>query len=171
MPGSLRRMKPEIIHHIKNTLVDFNSSILDCGPGKGTYSDLLSENNKRIYENMDCCEIHEPYIKRFNLEKKYKNVYISDICDFGFAWYDMIIMGDVLEHIDINRSKKMIEYIYNKCEHLIIVIPFLFKQDACHGNPYEEHLQPDLTHDIFMKRYPGFKQLCCARRLAAYIKE
>ena len=146
MPRSLKRMKPEIIKYIKNNLIDKNSSILDCGPGKGTYSILLSENRKRIYPNMDCCEIFEPYVEKFQLKKKYRNVFISDICDFEFDWYDMIIMGDVLEHIETQKAQTLLKNIYNKCKHIVIAVPFMFKQGVCYGNKHEEHLQPDLTH-------------------------
>lgn len=43
---------------------------------------------------------------------------------------------------------------------MVVAVPFLYPQDAFGGNPWEKHLQPDLTAEIFAARYPGFSVLC-----------
>jgi len=170
MPKSARRIKPLIKQYIVSSLTDTNSSILDCGAGAGTYANLLSENGELIYRNIDCCEIYEPYIKKYNLYSKYKNVFVGDICDLKFDYYDMIIMGDVLEHIERSRAQKLIINIYSKCTYLLIAIPYLYEQGPYKGNIYESHLQPDLTHNIFMEYYEGFKLLLEKHNIGVYIK-
>ena len=159
MPKSSIKIREPFKKYFLSTITDINSTILDCGPGWGTYSMLLSKKNKRIYQNMDCCEIYEPYINKYKLNNIYRNVYLSDICDFKFDWYDMIIMGDVLEHIEKNKAQKLIKNIYDRCKHLIIVVPFLCEQKPIKEQIYLEHLQPDLTEEVFLKRYSGFKPL------------
>ena len=42
---------------------------------------------------------------------------------------------------------------------MIIGVPFLYPQDELYGNPWERHIQADLTEELFNERYPGFKML------------
>ncbi len=42
---------------------------------------------------------------------------------------------------------------------ILLVVPYLCKQGAYRGVESERHLQPDLTPEIFNKRYPGFQVL------------
>jgi len=171
MPKSSRKIREPFCKYFLSTITDTNSTILDCGPGWGTYSKLISKNGQRIYPNMDCCEIFEPYVKKYNLKNLYNNVYVNDICDFEFDWYDAIIMGDIVEHIEITKAQELIQSIYNKCKHLIIIVPFLYEQGPSGGNKYEAHLQPDLTEEIFLERYTGFKLLIKVAYLGIFIKE
>jgi hypothetical protein len=38
-------------------------------------------------------------------------------------------------------------------------VPFLWPQDDYDGNPYEVHIQDDLTREIFAARYPDLEVL------------
>ena len=40
-----------------------------------------------------------------------------------------------------------------------VAVPFFFKQGEIYGNPYERHVQDELTHSLFMERYKGFEPL------------
>jgi hypothetical protein len=68
-------------------------------------------------------------------------------------------MGDVLEHMTVEDGQKVVEYIYPRCKELLIAVPYLYVQDAMFGNEYQIHHQPDLTHEIFMQRYPGMQRI------------
>ena len=170
-PKSPKKTKIPFYKYFLHTITDTNSTILDCGPGVATYAKLLSKKGKLIYKNMDCCEIYEPYVKQYGLDQWYRNVFISDICDFKFDWYDIIIMGDILEHIEQTKAQKLIKNIYGKCNHLIIVVPFLYKQDPIPPNTYLAHLQSDLTEKVFLNRYPGFKMLIEIDKIGIFVKE
>lgn len=137
------------------------SVILDVGAGGGTYVAVLNEGNWYI---MDAVEGYTPtaeYIKPF-----YRNVFNQDIRDFT-AWkdikYDLVIFGDILEHLTIEDSIRVIERAKCYAKHIIISVPFLRPQKpedtATPDNPLENHLQSDLTWDIFTQRYPGFYTL------------
>ena len=39
-----------------------------------------------------------------------------------------------------------------------------------HGNQKQSHLQPDLTHELFLERYPRFKEFAKNERCGVYIK-
>ena len=66
MPFSTKYFKTETINYIKNTF-DKNIKILDVGAGAGTYSDLLRPFG---FVNIDCIEVFEEYVNKFELEKK-----------------------------------------------------------------------------------------------------
>ena len=94
MPFSTPVFKKETIDHLVNKF-DSSSTILDVGPGCGTYSKLL----KDVFYNMDAVEIFEPYIEKYKLNELYNNVWNENILTFDFDYYNIILMGDVLEHI------------------------------------------------------------------------
>lgn len=155
MPTSNVMFKKETADYISNKFKKRDIIILDVGPGVGAYSDLL----RFVYPNIDCCEIYEPYIDRHNLRFKYKNVFISDICDLEFDYYDLIIMGDVLEHIEYNKATDLICRMFNKCEELIVCVPYNLPAGSYGGNDYEAHLQDDLNEKTMKERYPMLKMI------------
>lgn len=149
MPGSYDFFKLEVKQHLFNN-IDINVNILDVGPGYGTYGNLL----KPKYTKVDAIEIWEPYVNQFNLKSIYRNVFIGDICDFDFSDYDYLILGDILEHIEIPRAIELISKINNTDKKCLVAVPYLYPQGEYAGNIFETHHQPDLTHDVFLKRYP-----------------
>lgn len=149
MPYSHSKFKNEFKNHL-NKFLPNKSKILDVGPGSGTYSDLLIDSSYEI----DCVEIWEPYIHEFNLSSKYKNVYISNILEFDMSEYDYIILGDVLEHIDVLSAKNLLNKINSLGKYCMVAVPYLYEQGEYEGNKYEEHKQPDLTPEIMTSRFP-----------------
>lgn len=129
-----------------------DSWILDVGPGSGTYAHLLVPQG---FANIDAVEIHEPYIERFHLRDIYKTVYVGDICTFSFPRrYDLVILGDVLEHISVLDAQRLVERLHLYKVDAIFSVPWMYPQGAIGGNEAERHLQPDLTHEVMQKRYP-----------------
>lgn len=128
------------------------SSILDVGPGCGTWRDILPE-----YSNMDAVEIFPATAAE--IQGKYRSVICADIADVEYEWYDLIIFGDVLEHMSVEDAQKMLEYARPRCEDMIIAVPFQYQQGECYGNPWERHIQDDLTLELFYERYPGFESI------------
>jgi len=108
---------------------------------------------------MDAVEAFGPNINYYNLPKKYRKVYEADIADFEYDWYDLIIFGDVIEHMDVEKAQRVLAYAWERCTDMIVAVPYLYPQDAIYGNPYEVHVQPDLTPEIFDERYPGFEPI------------
>lgn len=131
------------------------STCLDVGAGNGRWADLLGQ-----WVCADAVEIYEPYIVWYGLKNKYRNVFRSNITDFTYNRYDLIIFGDVIEHLTVQDAQNVIEYASTRCKFMIVTVPFQYKQDAVNGNQYERHIQDDLTPEIFAERYPGFTMLC-----------
>lgn len=148
MPYSYGKFKYEIRDKIK---CSFNSAteILDVGAGSGVYSDLLWDTHK----NIDALEIFPNYIQMFQLEKKYRSVIQADINHFNFDDYELLIMGDILEHLTIKDACKILSQIKSNNQGVMIAVPYLFEQGEEYGNVYETHLQPDLTPEVMLERY------------------
>jgi hypothetical protein len=166
MPHSTNKFKQEIVDFVKNKF-NKTSTVLDIGAGSGTYADFFRDH----FYGMDGVEIFEPYVDQFALREKYKNLFIQDATTFDFNYYDLIIVGDILEHIEESEGIKFIERIYEKCNDLIIGIPFNSEQGVYYDNKYEIHLQPNLTNESFLEKYKGFRPLCIRYDYGIYIKD
>lgn len=154
MPYSYGLYKQEFAAHIIEKIPS-SSQILDVGAGSGSYGELL----KGHFLNIDAIEIHAPYIDMFKLKEKYRTVYNENILDFDFSGYDYFIMGDVIEHMTFIEAKNLIDKISSMGAKCMIAVPYLFSQGEEYGNVFEVHLQPDLTHEIFLERYPQMNLL------------
>ena len=156
MPFSTNYFKEQTKNYIVKNF-DINSKILDVGAGAGTYSNLLTPLG---FKNLDCVEVFDEYVEKFGLKSKYQKVIVGDITklDIDFQNYDLVILGDVLEHIETSEAIKLINEL--KGVKTIIGVPFESEQGEHFGNAYEIHLQPDLTLENFIERYEGFHPIC-----------
>lgn len=152
MPFSTDSYKQEVFSHIKS-IVDSASRILDVGPGIGTYGKGLEG------YNVDAVEVFKPYIETYNLTSIYRNVYNENILNFDWTSYDYIVLGDILEHIETSQAQKLIRDITQAGKKCIVAVPYSFEQGESHGNVYETHLQPDLTKEVMLSRYPELSLL------------
>jgi len=154
MPRSCPLLRSDIKKYLVENF-DKNSTILDVGPGEGTYYNLLND----YFVKFDAVEVWESYINTYGLRTKYDNVYNENILDFEFDYYDIIIMGDIVEHISRDKAVELIEKIVEKCNQVLLVVPYNLPQGPKGGVKYEEHLQPDLNDEIMEKYYPKLKLL------------
>lgn len=148
----LRRFKKEI-------------EILDVGCGCGTYRDLLKE-----YENIDGVEVFKPNIEKYSLERKYRHIYNKDIRNFKYNYYDLVIFGDILEHLEVEEAQEVLNYALEHSLNVLVAVPYLYEQGEVEGNVYEIHKQADLTPEIVLKRYPNLKLLIGNEEYGYYIR-
>jgi hypothetical protein len=73
--------------------------------------------------------------------------------------YDLIIMGDTLEHLSIVDAQYVIQNALQHCKYLLITVPFEYEQGPIEDNSFEEHLQPDLNFETMQERYPQLELL------------
>lgn len=163
--ASYKAGKDEAIAWIRDNFAE-GSTALDVGCCDGKWSDLLEG-----YLNLDGIEAFEPNITKHNLKAKYRRIINQDITNFKYEWYDLIIFGDVIEHMTVEQAQKVLEYARPRCKNMIVAVPFLHIQGMKYNNPYEVHKQPDLTNTIFQERYKGFKPIFINTKYAYYIKE
>jgi hypothetical protein len=141
MPGSSETGKDFIKEWFK---AHSFKSVLDVGPGWATYSKLLRTEGV-LWNGV---EIHEPYIEEFDLKSHYDKIFVSDIVDFKYQQkYDVIIFGDIIEHISKEEAKRVLLYARSHSNYIIISIPLDEETGAPNDNinakywdnPYEIH--------------------------------
>ena len=58
---------------------------------------------------MDAVEAYKPYIEQYRLNDVYSTVFHAKIEEFDqLAGYDLIIMGDVLEHLSVAAAQHVL---------------------------------------------------------------
>lgn len=152
MPISRGSHISRIIEEVK--MINPNS-ILDVGVGWGlmgaifrAYTDIrLSELDESRYHHwqtrIDGVEVFRKYDNYMWMG--YDSVIKKDITDSLFDLpvkkYDLIYMGDVIEHLEKYRGQALIESLLERCKYLIIATPSPApKQGEVLGNKFEEHL-------------------------------
>lgn len=128
------------------------TKIMDIGAGKGKYGKYL----RRYYEVIDGMEVFKEYVTAFNLEKIYNSVFSCDVKDFDFEanHYDVVVFGDVLEHLKTEDAQKVLKNIINAGSSIIVRVPYKYEQEAKGDNIYEAHQQEDLSRETMNERYP-----------------
>ena len=166
MATSYSYYKEEVSNFLKGRF-DKTAKVLDVGAGEGTYYKYLGD----YFENMEAVEVFKPNIDKYGLRNMYKAVWNCDIKDFEYSFYDIIIFGDVIEHLDVNDAQKVLKYAYDRCKEMIIAIPYELEQGICENNEYEIHKQPDLTVKIMKERYPYLRCLYRNDEYGYYVKD
>ncbi len=115
-------------------------TILDIGPGSGTYGMLVKQSYNEaqaIYRKynhaempnsiqmINAVEIFYPYVKRFGLEGIYDNIYCISVTEVQLIenTYDLIIFGDVLEHLEKEEAVKVWNNFKQISKFLYLSIP------------------------------------------------
>ncbi|MCX6737835.1 MAG: methyltransferase domain-containing protein [Candidatus Parcubacteria bacterium] len=155
MPSSSPAGKSTILDWFKKNHSEIQS-IIDIGPGMGTYFDLLNSFTEGKID-WACVEIWEPYIYRFKLYRKYKVIYNENIRNFiPDRAYDLVILGDVLEHMSKEDAIAAIEAVRKYAKFYIISLPLDAETNAPAGtgdkdwgNPYEIH-RAHWSHEEFL---------------------
>jgi cyclopropane fatty-acyl-phospholipid synthase-like methyltransferase len=126
--------------------------ILDIGAGSGTYSDALKKSG---YQGViDAVEIWKPYIEEFKLHKKYRKVYESDVRLFEDFSYDVVIFGDILEHMTKEQALDVWQKVSFQADCALISIPIIhYHQGEINGNPYEHHVKDDWSHEEVLSSF------------------
>ena len=157
--------KVKTIDFIEQTWPDKTAKILDVGPGRGIYNTLLKQ---RGYKNIDAVEVYLPYIEAFELKKIYQNVFHANIIGFEYEHYNIITMGDVVEHLHVGDAQKVLAYAQKHSDLILIAVPYLMEQKGSQLDGSGDHRQPDLTREIFFERYPGFELLIDNNQLGVF---
>lgn len=131
-------------------------SILDVGTGFGKYGMLFREYTDIWHAEQagDRCkegwrtriegiEVHKPYLNALH-GYIYNEVHVGNAMEVidRLGTYDLVFMGDVLEHFEKEDGQRMIRKLYehaNKC--VLLTYPRQAKRrDGFMGNPAEAHL-------------------------------
>lgn len=166
MPRSYEFGKDKISAYLKSKFRK-DARVLDVGAGEGTYYNYLHD----YFNNIDAVEIFKKNIKKYDLKNKYNNVYNVDIVGFEYEPYDIIIFGDIIEHLKIEDAQTVLNYALGHCKEVVVAVPYKYVQGEIDGNKYEIHIQDDLTEEIMKTRYPYLDLLFGNEEYGYYIKK
>jgi ABC-type taurine transport system substrate-binding protein len=145
--------KPWIIDKVMNLHPEEINSILDVGAGAGIYCDVLFHAGFR--GDIDAIEVWEPYINEFDLDNKYDFVFQEDVRKWDDFNYDLIIFGDILEHMTVEEALAVWDKVSKQAKYAVIAIPIIhYHQPAINNNPYEEHVKEDWSHEEVLNTFP-----------------
>lgn len=145
-------------------------SIMDVGAGSGTYADLLQPLCDTW--EMIAVEVWNPYVERFGLKVKYDWVYECDIRDMEDLCYDLIIFGDVLEHMSLEDAKAVWNRAGEQATWGMISVPIVhWPQGAEEGNPYEVHVQEHLHVENMLEHFGPFEDHRVFDQTATFFKK
>lgn len=128
------------------------STILDVGPGAGKYGRMLHD-----YPYKDCIEANPKCFEMYPLKDIYVNCWEGTFegLDLPSYKYDLVIMGDVLEHVQVEDAQRFLDKLPSKTA-VLVKVPLMAPRGPSFGTHLEAHPQGDLTVENFLERYPGF---------------
>ena len=149
MPGSSPEGKRQALEMVQ--FLGEVTTILDVGPGAGTYYDLLHPYFPLA--RFDAVEIFAPYVERYRLMEKYDSIIVADAAEVQVLYgktvwsYDLAIFGDVIEHMKKARAIAMVQR--RSWRHALISTPIIpYPQGPSDGNPYEAHVASWTTEEV-----------------------
>jgi hypothetical protein len=126
--------------HLPNT-------VTDIGPGEGTYAKLFRPVHEGVW--WTAVEIHKPYIAKYKLKSTktrtmYDEIHVEDVRESAdhLFYRDLVIAGDVLEHLPREDAVALLERIVSAgAWNVLVSVPIVESvQGEVDGNPHEEHL-------------------------------
>ncbi|HLZ77094.1 class I SAM-dependent methyltransferase [Phenylobacterium sp.] len=130
------------------------ASVLDIGPGAGKYGRMIKALREGGAEigSLTAVEIDASYVERFKLGEVYDDIQLADASampdvDPDGHW-DLVILGDVLEHFRKSRGADLIDYLYYRTKYIIVVVPIDFIQGAWEGHHAEAHISTWYASDF-----------------------
>lgn len=127
-------------YHLPNT-------VTDIGPGEGTYAKLMRPVHEGVW--WTAIEIHKPYIAKYKLKstktrRMYDEIHVEDVRESEDHLFhrDLVILGDVLEHMSRGSAVNLLEAIEAAgAWNILVSVPIVESvQGEVDGNPHEAHL-------------------------------
>ena len=150
MPHSATTFDSILQDHVRNIKP---TSILDVGAGAGKNGKLIR--NLGYTGNLECIEPTSSYITDFNLKSVYDTVHHTDLKTFIDTQYkfqyDLVIFGDVLEHLFRSTVIDYLDYFLYKSKWIIIIWPTNMPQNDVGNNKYEIHKSNFKINDLTEK--------------------
>jgi hypothetical protein len=117
-------------------------------------------------------EVWEPYIDEFALRSIYDEIVIVDAREFTDWESDLVIFGDVLEHMAEAEAVKLWEAASASTSKILMSIPIIhYPQCAEHGNPFEVHVVEDWSHERVLDTFSGITEYECYAVTGAYLAD
>lgn len=148
MPTSNLAVAPHVLALVEQVP---HESVLDVGPGWGKFATLLREYLNTKPDRIDAVEAWGPYIHDHHLERLYDVVYHGTVvgplwigpassvhrADEVLAAHDLVLMVDVIEHIDKPAALALLDRIPGR---VVICTPVDWFHNGDGLPPTEEHV-------------------------------
>lgn len=150
-------------NYLKHLPDDKNAKIVDLGCGMGHFLNFLAKESYKNYIGIDVSEENIEFCRKNNL-----NVVLGDIFEFlneTNQTYDVIIMNDIIEHLEKSEIILLLQLIFKALHHdgrLIIKAPNAANPIMASSSRYA-----DFTHELLFTeeslsqvlRISGFSQI------------
>ncbi len=142
-------------------------SILDIGPGVGTYAKLLAGSSVSTITGI---EIYEPYVTTYRLDRYYDDIIIGDARSVELPAVDVVILGDVAEHMTESEALALWDRAsLAAARAMYLSIPIVhYPQGEIEGNPHEHHVVDDWTHDKVLASFGGIGDWLLGSEVGVY---
>lgn len=98
-------------------------------------------------KKVDAVEVFDKYITDLQ-EKIYDNIFIGDITELEIGEYDLILLIDVIEHIEKEKALELVSKLKKKGKLLIITPKDFCVHPERYGNKHEEHISHFTYNDF-----------------------
>ena len=129
-------------------------TVLDVGPGVGTYAKLLAGPTLARIIGL---EIWEPYVHTYRLHDYYDEIVLGDARTMDLPETDVVVLGDVAEHMSAAEALELWRRsaaVARRAVYLSIPIVH-YPQHAIEGNPHEHHVVDDWDHERVLASFEG----------------
>lgn len=145
------------------------TTVLDIGAGAGYYGVAIRKACPSVTV-LDAIEVFPYYQTRFSLDETYDTVTIADARSITSFPYDLVILGDVIEHMPREDAVALWKSISASAGFAYISTPIgICEQpslngqasfpdddtDTCIINPYEVHVEPEASTEEIVRLFPG----------------
>lgn len=164
MPGSNPENRQWVLQKVKEINPE---TIADVGAGAGTYSHLIKPH---LNVHMTAIEIFEENITKFSLANLYENVLHKDVREVDSLKYDLVIFGDVLEHMTKEEALAVWAMAKRDARYAIINIPIVhYEQGPIDGNHHEIHVVDDWSHEKVLEAFEDIEEFNTGEVTGAYL--
>lgn len=141
-------------HHAQRLIagIDNLQTVIDIGPGAGKYGRMVRDAHPDAH--ITGLEIDADYPDRFKLSRIYDQVLVqrgSEIMrwpNVGGAVWDLVIAGDVLEHMPKSEGLDLLHFLVYRAHYLWLVWPMRYIQGDLDGHVSEAHVSVWTESDV-----------------------
>lgn len=135
-------------------------SALDVGAGAGKFGRLLRTHYPGAL--LEAIEIDRKHISEYGLESIYDSVRCVPAqsiieTDLDRIW-DIVILGDVLEHLRKSDGIDLFHFLVYRSKYLLVIVPRALPQGAWEGHASEAHLSVWTEDDFAPFRHRRFER-------------
>ena len=167
MPQSSAEGKDWIRDRVTALGAETPVSVLDIGPGVGTYAKLLAG---PAVSTMTGIEVHEPYVHTYRLHRYYDELIVGDAREVEFPGADVVILGDVAEHMSEAEALALWQKAGRAARAAVYLsIPIVpYPQGEIEGNHHEVHVVDDWNHERVLAAFDGIGRWWTGTEVGVY---